>query len=520
MTSIAVFLYPHRIGVARVNKPGKKPSYSAPMWRQIENMEQLLAEPVLLVSLIKEMVGEEKGGCQVYLNVAPGACKAVMFSYDKKRSSDLKRLRQSELETVFHGEFGSLYTYDLLLDNGKANSAGRSRRVIYTMAKDRVNLLIQTFAAQKMKLMRIAPMDAAAAEAALLFWNPDKKQIAVSLTLDEACTSIAFFQGGVICALRTIPDGFAGVLDTYMEVTGNDLETSLHMLRNNGVIVPTNNLDMPTIQDDVMRLLNRVSLEVVKTLHNTFGDAAVLDQVLICGNFSRTIGLADYLSEMLHTQCTVAGIDTIAEEAVRAVALEDGDFEALLPLAATTNPGADMLWEKRKHRSDLISNIGVCGFLAVAVAGIMAITPYNMHQLETQLEQSRHIMEQPEYVAVQELMDQKVAAGKQKEELLAAIENLPHGATQTAVIIEDLIDLTNDYGRVSNISVDYEAKSIQLTLTMEDYNSFVLWQNYIAEEGRFAFQKPPTFSGSGMVYEVTASMTATDFAAQEAEEEG
>jgi len=517
MASIAVFLYPHRIGIARVNKPGKKPSFAAPQWFNIEDASKLLAEPVLLVSQVKEIVGEVKG-CEVYLNVWPGACKEVMFSYDKKRSKDLKRLRQSELETVFHGDFRELYTFDLLLDKGRPNPAGRSRRIIYTMPKATINLMLEAFSAQKMKLKRIAPMDAAAAESALLHWNPEKKGISVCLTLDEACTSIAFLHGGVLCALRTVPDGFAGVLDTYMEVTGNDLDTCVAMLRNNGVIVPCDKFDMVTIQDDVMRTLNRISVEVVKTLHNTFGDEAVLDQVLLCGSFARTVGLADYLNTMLHTTCVIASTETLEEAAVRDVALEDADFEPLFHLASTTDIGTDMLWEKRQARSDLISNVSVCFILTLVVAGVMAITPYNMKALNAELEKAQTIMDQPEYVAVQGLMDEKTNLTKQKNSLIEAIESLPHGTTDTAGIVKDILSITREFGNVESISVNYDTQTINLTLKVQDYNAFILWQTKIVSEGRFSFKTPPTFNGSGMLFTVESVMTATDFA--EAEEEG
>ena len=516
MANIAVFLYPHRIGVARVNKPGKKPSFSSVQWQHVEDAAQLLAEPMLLVAAIKEMVGEEKG-CDIYLNVWPGACKEIMFSYDKKRSKDLKRLRRSELETVFHGEIKDLYTYDLLLDKGKASAAGRSRRIIYTMPKATVNLMLEAFSAQKMKLKRIAPMDATAAESALQYWAPNKSGISVCLTLDEACTSIAFLHGGVLCALRTIPDGFAGVLDTYMEVTGNDLDTCIHMLRDNGVVVPCDKFDMVTIQDDVMRTLNRVSVEVVKTLHNTFGDEAVLDQVLLCGNFARTVGLADYLNTMLHTTCVIAGTDSLEDAAVRAIVLEDNDLEPLFHMAATTDTGADMLWEKRQTRSERISNVTVCGIITVVMAGIMAITPISMRDLNAQLEKAQNIMQQPEYVAVQELLDQKTDLAKQKESLVNAIEALPHGATNTAGIVKDLFASTKAYGNVGSIRVNYDSETIELSLTVQDYNSFILWQNMITSEGRFSFKTPPTFSGSGMLYSVNAVMTATDFTTVEEE---
>lgn len=516
MANIAIFLYPHRVGIARMKAPGKSPSYSTPIWKEVEDSALYLKEPMLLASLVKELIGEEKG-CSLWLNVWPGAYKEVMFSYDPKRKGDLKRLRQSELETVFHGQVKDLYTYDQILDNGKNKAALRSRRIIYTMSKSTVNLLREAFSAQKMKLQGIVPMDAVAAQSALEYWNPDKKSISVCMMLDEACTGASFFQGGKLCAQRTIPGGFAAVLDSYMDITGLSLDSSLDALRSNGVIVPCRDDEMSAIQDDVMRVLNRLCVDVVKTLHNTFGEDAVMDHVLLCGNFARTVGLTDYLSTMLNTDIQTAGTDTLSASAVRSIALEDDDLDMLFPLAATSVQGPDFLWERRKAASDRSSNIVVCGLLGIVMAAIMAIMPYNIRNLEQQLSGIQSTLNQPEYQAVQQLLNEKSSLAQKKNTLTEAIANLPHGVSNTGVIIDTVLSITNEYGRVSSISIDSSNASVSLSLTMPDYTAFLLWQEAIADDPRFSFQAPPSFSGSGMVYSVSARINTSNFnnAAQE-----
>ena len=119
MATLAVFLYPEKVGIARVKKPGFAPSYSSVQWRLVDNVPQLLDEPVLLTSLIREMVADDEK-YDVYLNIWPGAYNAVMFSYDKKDKGDVARLRQAELETVFRGELNKMYTLDFKFNKGKA----------------------------------------------------------------------------------------------------------------------------------------------------------------------------------------------------------------------------------------------------------------------------------------------------------------------------------------------------------------------------------------------------------------
>lgn len=82
MASLAVFLYPQQVGIARLKSPGAAPGFSTPQWRVTDNVQQLLDEPVLLASLIREMAGDEEP-YDVYLNVWPGAYSTVMFSHDK-----------------------------------------------------------------------------------------------------------------------------------------------------------------------------------------------------------------------------------------------------------------------------------------------------------------------------------------------------------------------------------------------------------------------------------------------------
>lgn len=510
MASLAVFLYPGQVGIARVKSPGFKPSFAAPQWRVTDNVQQLLDEPVLLASLVREMVGDENK-YDIYLNVWPGAYSAVMFSHDKKRRGDVSRLRQSELETVFRGEYAKLYTHDLLLNQGKPSADGKIRRIIFAIPMERVQLLRESFAAQKMKLQRIAPMDVAVAEAALHFWAPRDKSISVCMVLDEACTSVSFIRGGVIHAVRTIPNGFNSVLATYMHITGQDHDTSIQMIRENGVNVANEKLATPAIQDDVMRALNRLAGEAVKTLHNTFGNDAVMDRVLLCGNFVPTVGLVKYLNTMLNTECVVADADTLSAAVKSAIVLDEADLAPMFPLAATTAKGTDLMSEMKKNKSDKTNTLVLSTILAVAAAGLMVITPMEKKNLQRQLDTAEALLQQPEYVAVEELLDARSDISRQKNNLQTAIDNLPHGGTNTAGIIGDLTALTGEYGTVSSISTDYTGKSINLSFTTLNYDAFVYWQTEVTADGRFEFKQPPTFSGNGMIYTVNASLTATDF---------
>ena len=505
MASIAVFLYPHRVGVADVRSAGFKPCFATPKWRNMDDIPALLEDPMAFADLVREMVGDNKHH-DVYLNVWPGAYSEVMFSYDKKRSRDLNRLRQAELETVFRGEVNKLYTFDLNLDKGRATDGTKSRRIIFTVAKTRIAMLREAFSAKKLPISRIAPMDAAMAEAAQRWWAPNKKQISVCMMLDEACTGFAFFRGGNICALRTIPNGFGNVLSTYMEVTGEDIDTCLNMLRSNGVIVPCEKFDMTAIQDDVMRVLNRLNVEVVKTLHNTFGNEAVIDNVLLCGNFSRTVGLTDYMNTMLNTNCQVAGEDTLKAGAIRAIALQDADLDTLFPLATTTAKGVDLLWNLRKKRVDAVQNVAVCLGMLVLTAGVLAITPMEHKALQQQHAVASNLINQPEFASVRALLEERDQYAQKKAKLEEDIANLPHGATDVAGILTEVYDITANYGTVMSINLDYGEKSIDISFTTLSYDSFIYWQKAITESGTYSFIQPPSFAGNGLVYSSSAKI--------------
>ena len=509
MATLAVFLYPEKVGIARVAKPGFAPSYSSIQWRLVDNVPQLLDEPVLLTGLIREMIGDD-AKYDVYLNIWPGAYNAVMFSYDKKGKADVNRLRQAELETVFRGELNKMYTLDLILGKGKSFADGKCRRVIFTILKERINMMTATFKAQQMNLKRVAPMDVCAAETALKFWAPKGSEISVCMMLDEGCTSVSFIRDGVIHAIRTIPNGFGTVLSTYETVAGVDHDACLEMIRNNGVHV-SEGFDMPAIQDDVLRTLNRVAAETVKTLHNTFGDEAVMDRVLLCGNFVCTVGLVDYLNTLLGIECVVADAATMGAEVQNAIVLEGSDFEDMFPVAVTAAPGADLMSEMKKNKADKIQGIALCAGLGIIAAAVMAVTPIQKKQIQKQLDVASNLLNQPEYTAVRELVDERDSLNRYKNKLIEAIDALPHGGTNTSGIISDLYKITSEYGTVMELSTDYGAKTIFISYTTLNYDSFVYWQKEVTEEGRFSFLAPPTFDGNGLIYTAEATMTATDF---------
>lgn len=518
MATLAVFLSSEKVGIARVKTPGAKPSYSSVQWRIVDNVPQLLAEPLMLASLVRELIGDENK-YDIYLNVWPGAYNAVMFSYDKKGRGDLNRLRQAELETVFRGELNKLYSYDLILAKGNPAVDGKCHRIIYTVQKERIQLLKESFRAQKMNLQRVAPMDVTAAETVLKYWAPKDKTINVCMVLDEGCTSIFFMKEGILHAMRTIPNGFGSVLATYETVAGLDHDACLEMIKANGVHV-TEGFDMPAIQDDVLRLLNRLTGETVKTLHNTFGDEAVIDQVLLCGNFARTVGLVEYLNTMLDIDCVIAGADTLKPETKSAIVLNEADLEALFPVASTAAKGSDLMFEMKKNRSDKIQSTVVCTGMTLLVAGLMAITPILKAQLQKQRDAASNLINQPDYVAVRELFDQRDSLIRHKNNLVQAIEELPHGATRTADIVNDLVTITSRYGTVVELSTDYATETINLVFTTLNYESFVYWQKDIADSGTFSFLTPPSYTGNGLTFSVEASLTTTDFEITEDTAEG
>lgn len=514
MANLAIFLHPDRIGVARMKSAGANPSFEPPVWCPVEDPMALIREPAMLTSLVRSLIADENK-YDVYLTLWPGAYRSIVFSYGKKNKKDMGRLRKSELETVFHGEYDRLCTYDLVLDKGRASFGDKSRRVIYVTDKQTVELMIAAFGAAQMKLKRIAPMDVAAAEAAKKYWAPKDKEIHVAMMLDDACTSMAFFRDGEIQAIRSFPDGFGMVLHNYMTISDQDAETSRREIRENGVHMEDEDFDMPVIQDDALRTVNKLAVEVARTLHTNFGDDAQLGKVLLCGRFARTNGLTEYFNTRLETECTIVGTDTMSAAAVKAAALNEDDFEDLFPLVTTADKGADLLYQYKKEKSDKVTGAVVCGGMAVALAAIMAITPITRSGLEKELAATSTILEQEEYMTVRQLLDEKNATSRKLSALEAAIAGLPHGGTNTAGIITDLQTITNKYGTMSSISVDYTGGTISLDMTTMSYDSFIYWQQEITADGRFEFLEPPSFSGNGLVYSVSAKLTATDFDAQE-----
>jgi hypothetical protein len=165
----------------------------------------------------------------------------------------------------------------------------------------------------------------------------------------------------------------------------------------------------------------------------------------------------------------------------------------------------------KKSKSDKIQTAVVCTFMTLVVGGIMAVTPLQMHQIRQERDAASNLMSQPEYQAIHALFDQRDQLTRYKNNLSAAIDALPHGSSQTADIISSLNEITTDYGTVLKITTDYGSKTISVSFTTLNYDSFVYWQQEVTESGRFIFLEPPTFAGNSFLYTVKAKMTATDF---------
>jgi len=518
LANLLLILTEDRIGLSTLRSAGMKPGYTAIQWREVEDMEALMKEPVMMASMVREMTGDNKKH-DVYVVVWPGGYRSIVFSYSKKRSSDVKRLRLSELETVFHGETDRLYAYDLLLDKGKASYAGKARRLIYVMGKNRIVMMLQTFASQKLTVKRIAPLDAVAAESIQYFWNPPKNAVSACLMMDELCTAAFFFKNGALQNIRTLPDGFGGVVKYYSTVSGLSREECRRKLLAGDTTDKEDSGVITILQDEVLRTVNTLAMETVKSLHAAFGNEAVLDKVLLFGGFSAIPEIREQLDTMLQVESSIASRDTLRSGAVDAVAADESVFSQLLPFGAASAKGADLLEELNKEKSDRAGSIAVSVILALAAAGLIAANPIMNKDMANRKADLEAKLAQSEYVAVEALTDEKLALGREKNALLAAIEALPHGESNSSGILNDLITLTGDYGTVSGASVDYNGKRMELNFSTVNYDSFVLWQKKITDEGRFSFLEPPSFQGSGMSYQVSAVLTAKDFDETEVAEE-
>ena len=256
MARIALFLFPDRIGLSRIKSAGSKPSFAPMQWLPVSDMPALLAEPAMLASQIRSFVGE--GSCDLYLYLWSGAYHTIMFSHGKNRRADVARLRQSELETVFHGEHTKLYTYDYPLDKGKASFAGKSRHIIYATQKERVALLSRSCKAMKMRLQKVIPFEAALAESALTYWAPKKNAISACLMLDDAGTSLVFLKNQAVQSIRTIPNMMNDVLRDYLEVTGLSADRCRQMILESGMAVDEEHFAFPSLQDAVVGVCNKL----------------------------------------------------------------------------------------------------------------------------------------------------------------------------------------------------------------------------------------------------------------------
>jgi len=512
LAKIAVFLYPDRVGISELKKAGSKPSFAPPKWSYIEDATALLDEPINFATMIRNEVGE-KGSFDVYLSVWPGAYRTLLFSHPKRRQSDIDRLIRSELETVFRGSHDQLYTYNLMFNKGKYSFNGKARRMIFAIQKNHITLLLKSFAARKLHIRRIAPFCVNATEATLAHWEPAKKDLCAVIHLDDAGTTISVLNKGNILAVRTSSDGFEHVLRDYVQISHLSLNLCRQIIMNNGLHGDDDFFhNYPDLEDRVAVACDHIMTELTRTLHTISEDQPMPGQILLCGPYAKAAGLSEYLSTRMNVECTVLTAEALSPKSVESIVLDPEQLEGFFPFAmCTSSKGVDLLQNWKKDRSDLITSIIASVALVLVSAGLMSVTPIQMKAIRDTRNAAEATLQQPEYLAVQALLDEQAAQNTRKLNLEEAIASLPHGATQAANIMTQLHDLTSRYGTVQNMTLDYPSKTITLTFTTVSYDLVVDWQKQLTADGRYSFQTPPTFSGSGTNYTVAASITSSDF---------
>lgn len=518
MKTLSVIVYPDRLCIASTKSAGKKPRYAQPQWIPVESGKQLVQEPMKLAALIRETVGE-KEKYDVCLTLWPEAYSTVMFSNSKLGKRDLKRQRLSELETVFRGDAESVYATDFMLDGGKYSFEGKARRNIYAMQRRDADLMREAFKAQKLKIHSIAPMDNVFVQSVMNFCKLDKNEITAVLMLDDACTQLALIHKGRIQMIRPIPLGGSAVLAAYRADMPEKSNDELRQLIVEQSMSDDDKLfaKYPVLRDKMLALANRIANEILKNVRMIYGEDKDVGKLLICGNFANTVGLAAHFTDSMKMP-VVALKRVLAPNAAANICLREEDLELYFPFASAAAPQNDLLAQWREIVKNRRQNIVASILLVLVAAGLAGVQPYLMKELKAQREAAAVVIEQPEYVAVRELMDERSEVKKQQTALEESIANLPHGATNTAGIIKDLYDLSTQFGQVSSMAVDYSGKVVQMAFATDSYDTFVKWQHKLTEDGRFSFVNPPSFSGDTGRYSISAVISATDFEEPKEEE--
>lgn len=387
------------------------------------------------------------------------------------------------------------------------------------MQRRDADLMREAFKAQKLKIHSIAPMDNVFVQSVMNFCKLDKNEITAVLMLDDACTQLALIHKGRIQMIRPIPLGGSAVLAAYRADMPEKSNDELRQLIVEQSMSDDDKLfaKYPVLRDKMLALANRIANEILKNVRMIYGEDKDVGKLLICGNFANTVGLAAHFTDSMKMP-VVALKRVLAPNAAANICLREEDLELYFPFAAAAAPQNDLLAQWREIVKNRRQNIVASILLVLVAAGVAGVQPYLMRELKAERDAAAVVIEQPEYVAVRELMDERSAINKQQTALEESIANLPHGATNTAGIIKDLYDLSAQFGQVSSMSVDYSGKVVQMDFATDSYDTFVKWQHKLTEDGRFSFVNPPSFSGDTGRYSISAVISATDFEEQEKEE--
>ncbi len=514
MTHIAVMLYPDRIGIARVGAIGKKPSYAPPMWLGDIDVLKLVEEPARLAALIRQEIGDDEV-VSVYLRIWPALCNNVLFSHAKHKAKEIDRLRFSELETVFHGRHDEQYVTDYPIDNGRYSFAGKSRHVLFTAQRRTVDSLRQAFEAKKLKLSAIVPMSIAFVESAMRYCEMAEGTTALVL-FDDACTSIALVRKKSVCLLRTLAPGAQSLLENFCDITGLTAAQCRRII----CAPESSELDKlldkaPMLKDAIYGTCNRLCTELEKAVKSIDADNPQIDKIIIGGSLVGNEKLAAYIGASLATEC-VNVERAMSEKSASELCIREEDVTAVFTLGAATFTSCDLLSEWRKKQTDKKQQIIMSAALVVIAGVLMAITPYQLSRLKQEKEAAEAILNQPEYLSVLNLLDDRTEANRDKAALVKAIEDLPYNTSKVVSMVEEVTYVTEKYGRLSEMSVSRNNKKISFTFTTESFDTYLEWQAELEKSGRFSFISVPTFASAGSSYVVHAEVTSPDFELKEA----
>lgn len=261
-------------------------------------------------------------------------------------------------------------------------------------------------------------------------------------------------------------------------------------LQKNGLLEEKEgNLHNPQALEETQQAVGSIFSKLLRSINITLNSEGLsLDRIILSGELAAIPGLTEFFSE--YAGIPVDSVNEFHSQFCKVIDLEgelserDDLYQSLLLLGGVDRKeikSLNFLSRGLKRKKSARRTYLTCALILVATIIVMALLPLNYMITKEDRDRNAAVMETPEYIAMQELLQEQRRVRSQLSEIEAERARLPFGKSRLARYLKELQSEFLINTATNSLFYDYETGSFTGELIAADPEIFIRSKNRLNE---------------------------------------